>query len=89
MIARLLDLFRKRALNCQEVRAASSDYIDGDAGARLSALIESHIAVCPACAAFVRTLRATIELLSAAPAAELPAGFSERIQSRIRREGGA
>ena len=84
MISRLVRLFRGREPDCGEVRAASSDFIDGDLSSRESSRIRSHLEWCGACKAFVETLRATIDMLRSTAASGAPAGFRERIQERIR-----
>jgi anti-sigma factor RsiW len=84
MISRLVRLFRRHELDCGEVRAASSDFIDGELGTAESSRIRSHLERCGPCTAFVRTLRATIEMLGSTAASGAPAGFRERVQERIR-----
>lgn len=75
-------------MDCGEARAAASDFLDGELDARAEGRISRHLAKCPLCAAFVRTLRATVETLRAIPSASPPAGFAERVAARIEREGG-
>ena len=88
MISRLFQLFKKRSLGCPEVRALASDFMDGDLSKRVSSKIESHIELCAACAAFVRTMRATVQMLSAMPRSTLPPGFGERLSERLSAERG-
>ena len=84
MISRLVRLFRRRELDCGEVREASSDYIDGELGSGESSRIRSHLERCGPCTAFVETLRATIDMLRSTAGPRAPAGFRERVQERIR-----
>ena len=84
MISRLVRLFSRRELDCGQVRAASSDFIDGEVSAAESSRIRSHLERCGPCMAFVRTLRATIDLLSSTAASSAPAGFRQRVYERIR-----
>ena len=84
MISRLVRLFSRRELDCGEVRAASSDFIDGDLSGAESSRIRSHLERCGPCAAFVRTLRATIDMLGLTAVSAAPAGFKERVYERIR-----
>lgn len=87
MLSRLLRLIGvKREPNCQEVRAASSDYVDGDLSAAESSRIESHLAWCGACAAFVRTLQATVDALRSIARTPAPTGFSDRVRARLEAE---
>ena len=88
MISRLFRLFgRGGEADCREARAAASDFLDGELDARAESRISRHLDKCPLCAAFVRTLRATVETLRAIPSASPPAGFAERVAARIERDG--
>ena len=87
MISRLLRLFRKNDVDCPEVRGAASDYIDGEMDPELIARISSHLSKCGPCVAFVRTLRATIQLLRSTPSAAPPVGYKDRLRSRLSGEG--
>lgn len=80
---RFFNIFKRRELDCQEVRDVSSDFIDGDVSDRMRARIASHLERCGPCTAFVNTLKATVELLRSAPDQELPGGFKRRIRDRL------
>jgi anti-sigma factor RsiW len=54
-------------MNCREMAAYLSDYLDGELDASLRELIERHGGECPPCRAFVRTLNRTVEALRAQP----------------------
>ena len=69
---------------CEEARANSSDYIDGEIDATLEARIRAHLSDCPLCEAFFRTLRETIAVLRGMPSQAAPAGFAERVRESIR-----
>lgn len=86
VISRLRALFGKGEADCAETRAAASDFLDGELDGGAASRIARHLAKCPLCAAFVRTLRATVELLRSAPPADPPAGFAERLAARIAQE---
>ena len=88
MISRLFRLFGKGEADCGEARAAASDFLDGELDDGSASRIARHLGKCPLCAAFVRTLRATVETLRAIPPAPVPAGFAERVAARAAREGG-
>ena len=62
----------------------SSDYLDGELEPSLRQKIRAHLAECPACAAFVNTLKATIDILRGAPPQPIPSGYKSRILQRIR-----
>ncbi len=80
---RFFDIFKRSELDCQQTRAASSDYLDGDVDDRKRARIARHLEKCGPCAAFVNTLRATVELIRAAPVSEPPTGFKQRIRDSL------
>ncbi len=84
---RFFNLFKRKDVDCEEVRAASSDFIDGDMGRRERARIAFHLERCPLCSAFIKTLRATVDLLRSTPVPELPVGFKQRIRDRLRDSG--
>ena len=83
--SRILRLLGRRGLPqpCEEARANSSDYIDGEIDATLEARIRAHLSDCPLCEAFFRTLRETIAVLRGMPSKAAPAGFAERVRESI------
>lgn len=87
MISRLFRLFGWGEADCGEARAAASDFLDGELDSGAASRVSRHLAKCPLCAAFMRTLRATVDALRAIPRARPPAGFAERVAARIEREG--
>ena len=68
---------------CEEARAHSSDYIDGEIDSVLEQRIHAHLSGCPLCEAFFRTLRETIAALRAMPTQTAPAGFADRVRKSI------
>lgn len=50
-------------LSCHEIREKSSDYLDGTASWLTRWQFKLHLAMCKACAAYVRQMKATITLL--------------------------
>ena len=81
---RFFNLFKRKEADCPEVRAASSDFLDGDMRRRDRARIAAHLGKCAPCRVFVNTMRATIDLLRSTPAPELPEGFKQRIRDSLR-----
>jgi len=73
-------------LNCKEVWRAISDYIDDDLDARLKEELEAHLATCRHCAALVDSLHNVLVLVADERTFTLPAGFSQRLQDRLRGE---
>ncbi len=49
-------------LECKQVFAMLSEYLDGELPADLCARIGKHIDECPPCVEFVKTLEQTVEL---------------------------
>ena len=54
-------------LTHDDIRGQLSDYLDGRADAGQAARVAAHIRQCAACAAYLATLGATIDLLGALP----------------------
>jgi len=67
-------------LSHQDVRERLTDLLDNALDPADEARLRRHLAACPACAAYYRTLRRTVELLRALPAQPLP----ERLRERLR-----
>ena len=81
---RFFNLFKRKEADCPEVRAASSDFLDGDMRDRERVRITAHLEKCAPCRAFVNTLRATVDLLRSTPSLEPPEGFKQRIRDSLR-----
>ncbi|PPQ26328.1 zf-HC2 domain-containing protein [Rhodopila globiformis] len=57
-------------LSCRDVAGRASALIDGDLGARETAAMRLHLAMCRGCQRFLRQMRATRDLTQAAVKAE-------------------
>ena len=64
---------------CRELSAQLSDYLDGELDEALCAELEAHLAECPNCRVMVDTVRKTITLFQAQPAAGLPPDVEDRL----------
>jgi anti-sigma factor RsiW len=73
-------------INCKDVWREISNYIDDDVPADLRAELEDHLANCRHCAALVDSTRNILVLIADERVFSLPAGFSARLQERLRRE---
>jgi anti-sigma factor RsiW len=73
-------------IDCKHVWQHISAYIDGDVDATLRADIDKHLETCEICSAVVDSTRNVVILVADDRVIELPAGFSERLHSRINRE---
>ena len=58
------------------IRALLSSYIDGEASASESRYVEEHLLACDACAADLRSLRATTALLGSLAALNAPRSYA-------------
>ena len=85
---RLFGIFRRRELDCGQVRGLASDYLDGEVGGSVRRRIAAHLERCGLCKAFVETLRATVGLLGSFDRADAPASLKGVVRERIRREAG-
>ncbi len=66
-------------LSHQDVRDRLTDLLDNALDATEEARLRRHLAACPECAAYYRTLRRTVELLRALPSQPVP----ERLRGRL------
>lgn len=65
--------------NCRDLLGALSDYLDGEASARICAEITQHMATCERCRIVVDTLRRTVTLYHLLPQPDLPEQARERL----------
>jgi anti-sigma factor RsiW len=70
-------------IDCEHVILQISNYIEGEVDADLRARIEAHVRGCKHCAAILDGTNNTLRLLADGKALDLPAGFSERLRSRL------
>ena len=75
-------------ISCIEVWRELSNYIDHDLDTDLRARIAYHLKNCKHCTAVFEGASNTVRLLADDRAFELPGGFSQRLQQRIRKEVG-
>ena len=88
MVSRLTGIFKRRKMprDCEEVRNLSSDYIDGELDQGTEDKVKSHLEWCPPCRAFIKTLRATVDLLRATPRRKAPDDFRQHIHENIQND---
>jgi anti-sigma factor RsiW len=70
------------------VRARMSEYLANSLGPDERQRIDRHVAACPDCAAYLTTLRKTVELVSTLPPRPAPTGARESIMRRVREHAG-
>ncbi|MDX1492967.1 MAG: zf-HC2 domain-containing protein [Longimicrobiales bacterium] len=70
-------------MNCSQVVANFTDYLDGLASAEDAAAIERHLDGCPKCVRYREVLESGAELLRTLPEPELGEDFVPRLQHRL------
>jgi len=73
-------------MNCQDVRALSSDYLDRRLAPHELSALEEHLGVCPDCRREIEALRTTISLLGGLEPVETSADFLSRVQRKLEKE---
>jgi anti-sigma factor RsiW len=65
---------------CRDGAALLMDYLEGALPDDVRSAIDTHLAACARCVAFVRAYRDTPRILRDATAAEMPSGLVESLQ---------
>jgi hypothetical protein len=68
------------------VRSRMSEYLGGTLTSDERARIDGHVAACRDCAAYLATLRVTVDLVSTLPARQAPVRVREAILRRAREQ---
>ena len=68
------------------VRARMSEYLANALGPDERQRIDRHVAACRDCAAYLTTLRQTVELVGSLPPKPAPTGARESIARRVREQ---
>ncbi len=79
-------LFKRGEVDCDDVQRLSSDYIEEQLPPKKLASVQSHLAGCAPCRAFVDTLTTTIGLLARLPRVSAPPSFKKDLNDKIRRQ---
>ena len=69
--------------SCEEVRAALSNYIDGDVSPGLRRELEHHLSECRTCQVLYDTTRKTLRIVTNVESFEVPEAVSEQLIKRI------
>jgi anti-sigma factor RsiW len=72
-------------ISCIEVWREVSNFVDGEVDAELRARMEAHFKSCAHCTAIVDGMKNVVKLVGDGVAYEMPAGFSSRLQSKIKK----
>lgn len=67
-------------VDCGEVHANASDFIDDDCSPSLTHRIKAHLGLCRDCDGWVRTLAATVGLARDLPQEEVPESLKQKIR---------
>lgn len=70
-------------ITCETVWRESSNYLDETISPELRLAMDDHIQGCKQCASVIDGLRNIVTLYGDERMAELPAGFSQRLQRRL------
>jgi hypothetical protein len=77
------------ALTCEQLLRDASEYVDGQLSADRKRVFDAHAAACAPCMSVLNGLRNVVQLVSSPEAFELPAGFSQRLYSKLDEHLGA
>lgn len=69
--------------SCEDVRAALSDYVDGDVSPDLRRELERHLSECRTCQVLYDTTRKTLQIVTNVGSFEVPEAASERLVTKI------
>lgn len=72
-------------ISCVEVWRELSNYIDGTVDAELRLRMEEHFKTCEHCTAVVDGMKNIVRLAGDNRVFDLPAGFSDRLKERLRK----
>jgi len=73
-------------MDCKEVLANLSCYVDGDGSAELRAALEEHIAKCRRCRVIFDTTRNALRIVLDVEPFEVPLAVSARLYARLEKE---
>ncbi len=76
---------RPRALACQEVIELLTEYLEGTLSRRQRRRLETHLATCPNCSAYLEQIRVTIRLTGSIEPEDLSAQAVDELTELYRR----
>jgi anti-sigma factor (TIGR02949 family) len=68
-------------MDCRELFARLSEYVDGELSRELCEHIRQHLADCEPCVNFAHTLKATAELCRRLPSRPIPADIAAELRT--------
>lgn len=72
-------------LDCKQVLAELSNYLDGEVSSEVKEAIEKHLAKCAKCLVIYDTARKTLTIVSETGVFEMPLAVSERLHQKLHR----
>lgn len=73
----------RATLTCQDLISMLMGYLEATVDADTAELFERHLAVCPACVAYVNTYKRTRELTGRAERVEIPEDMKQRLRELL------
>jgi len=70
-------------MRCREIQSRLSAYLDGDLAAHEQGRVSSHLAGCPACAAHLETLNASLDELRSLPRLQASESLAFQVLNRL------
>ena len=80
---RMTKIFRRKEIDCPEVRDLSSDFLEDGLPPSSRTKIQAHLRVCPSCTAFIKSLASTITMLGKLPKSKPPPSLKRDIRERV------
>jgi len=80
---RMARMFRRNEIDCPEVRDLSSDFLEDSLPNPSRTKIQAHLRACPSCAAFIKSLASTINLLGRLPKSKPPPSLKQKIREGV------
>jgi hypothetical protein len=71
-------------ISCIEVWREVSNFVDGEVDGELRARMEAHFKGCAHCTAILDGMKNVVKLVGDGVEYEMPAGFSSRLQDKIK-----
>jgi len=71
-------------IDCSQIVALLSDYLDGDISPEMKQLVEAHLAKCHRCSVVYSTTRQTLRIVTECGAFTLPVAVGARLHDRLK-----
>jgi predicted anti-sigma-YlaC factor YlaD len=71
-------------IDCSQIIARLSDYLDDEVSPQTRRIVEEHLAKCHRCSLVYSTTRQTLRIVTECGAFALPAGVGTRLHVRLR-----